>query len=161
MKKRMVRLVLIIGVMMSIIFTGCSFGTKDDKLNLLTSEEVLKQITNGIDEPKQMDIDPDFFTDNYGIDKAILESYSVRLPIEETYVNECAVFQVKDKKDIDKVKEGIEKRCNVLEGIWSKYNKEQYSLVKCRKVIDKDKYVLFVISENADKIEENFEEMFK
>ncbi|CDM68682.1 putative secreted protein [Clostridium bornimense] len=163
MKKRIGSLILAIGIIVSVVmtFTGCSFGGNDSDSSTLTAEEILEKITMNIDEPNQMDIDSDFFTDNYEIDKSILKSYVVRVPIGDKYANECAVFEVKDKKDIEKVEEGIEKRSKILENNWKGYIPEQYDLVKSRKVVTKGKYVLFVISENSDKIEENFEEIIE
>ena len=163
MKKRIGSLILAIGVGISVAmtFVGCSFGSKDSDSNSLTAEEVLEKITKNIDEPNQMDIDSDFFTDNYGIDKSILKSYVVRVPMGNEYVNECAVFEVKDKKDIEEVEEGIEKRSKILEDTWKNYIPEQYDLIKSGKIVTEGKYVLFVISENADKIEDNFEEILE
>lgn len=161
MKKRIVSLMLVIGLGISLpmTFMGCSFGSEDSDSSTMVAEEVLEKITMNIDEPNQMDIDSDFFSDNYGIDKSILKSYAVRVPMGNEYANECAVFEVKDKKNIEKVEEGIEKRSKILENNWSGYIPEQYDLVKSKKVVTKGKYVLFVISENADKIEDNFEEI--
>lgn len=163
MKKRIGSLILAIGVGISVAmtFAGCSFGSKDSDSNSLTAEEVLEKITKNIDEPNQMDIDSDFFTDNYGIDKSILKSYVVRVPMGNEYANECAVFEVKDKKDIEEVEEGIEKRSKILEDTWKNYIPEQYDLIKSGKIVTEGKYVLFVISENADKIEDNFEEILE
>ena len=163
MKKRIGSLILAIGVGISVAmtFAGCSFGGNDSDSSTITAEEILEKITMNIDEPNQMDIDSDFFTDNYGIDKSILKSYVVRVPMGNEYVNECAVFEVKDKKDIEEVEEGIEKRSKILEDTWKNYIPEQYDLIKSGKIVTEGKYVLFVISENADKIEDNFEEILE
>ena len=153
--------IIVIGVSLMVTFMGCSFGNKDNKSNSLTAEDVLEKITKNIDESSQMDIKSDFFDDNYGIDKSILKCYGVRVPIGDESASECAVFQVKNKKDIDKVEAGIKKRSKILKDIWSKYNTDQYELVKSSKVVTEGNYVLFVVSQNADKIEENFKEITK
>lgn len=133
--------------------TDQSFTEEDPTV----SKETFFVVTDGIELPATIDMPPEMFADTYGIDTELLESYSVNMPMMNVTATEIAVFEVKDEASIDAVKAGIEKRQKALEEQWKSYLPEQLELVQNYKVAVKENLVLFVISENADKIVENFE----
>lgn len=129
--------------------------------NNISTKEVYANVTKDLEAAKQIPMDGDLFKDNYGIDTSILEDYNVMMPMMIVKARECAIFKVKDVKDIPKVVDGINKRLNTLENTWKQYLPDQYELVKNKKIIQKDKYILFVIDEHADKIVQNFNNIIK
>lgn len=121
------------------------------------SKETFFVITDGIELPATVDMPAEMFADTYGIDTELLASYSVNMPMMNIAATEISVFEVKDKANIDAVKAGIEKRQKALEEQWKSYLPEQLELVQNYKVAVKENLVLFVISEEANQIVENFE----
>lgn len=133
--------------------TDQSFSAEDPTV----SKETFFVVTDGLELPATIDMPEEMFADTYGIDTGLLESYSVNMPMMNVTATEIAVFEVKDEANIDAIKAGIEKRQKALEEQWQSYLPEQLELVQNYKVAVKGNLVLFVISEHADQIVENFE----
>lgn len=130
-----------------------SFSAEDPTV----SKETFFVITDGLELPATVDMPEEMFADTYGIDTGLLESYSVNMPMMNVAATEIAVFEAKDEASIDAIKAGIEKRQKALEEQWQSYLPAQLELVQNYKVAVKGNLVLFVISEYADQIVENFE----
>lgn len=133
--------------------TDESFSAEDPTV----SKETFFVITDGVELPATVDMPEEMFADTYGIDTGLLESYSVNMPMMNITATEIAVFEAKDEASIDSIKAGIEKRQKALEEQWKRYLPAQLELVQNYKVAVKGNLVLFVISEDADQIVENFE----
>lgn len=131
---------------------------EQDTVDTATSElgNLVETITEGVELPNQIAMLPEMFADTYGIDTNLLKDYYVSISMMNVQATEIAIFELKDEKDADIVMEGIEKRQKGLEEQWSSYLPEQYELVKNYKVEQKGNKILFVISEQADKIVDNF-----
>ena len=136
---------------------------EQDAVDTATSElaNLVETITEGIELPNQIAMLPEMFMDTYGIDTNLLEDYYVSISMMNVQATEIAIFELKDEKDADAVMEGIEKRQKGLEEQWSSYLPEQYELVKNYKVAQKGNKILFVISEQADQIVDNFNNMIE
>lgn len=131
------------------------------KTKTYKASKVMKAALKGIELPSMMDMTDDMMADTYGINKKLLSSYSVKMPMMITHATECSVFVVKKKASVKQVKKGIEKRVKALEETWSQYLPDQYELVQNYKVVVKGKCVLFVIAEDADAIVKNFKAYVK
>lgn len=130
-----------------------NYGEQDPSV----AKETIFVITDGIETVANADMTEEMFADTYGIDTSLLASYSVQMPMMNVHAEEIAVFEVKDEKDIDAVKAGIEKRQKALEEQWSRYLPEQYELVKASKTVVKGNLVLYVVSAEADQMVAKFE----
>lgn len=86
----------------------------------------------------------------YGINASDLEEYVCMMPLMGVHSTEFFIAEVKDGK-MDTVKAGIAKRQADLDAQWSQYLPDQYELVKNYKLVTNGNYVLFAISEYADK----------
>ncbi|QMV44962.1 DUF4358 domain-containing protein [Cohnella cholangitidis] len=117
---------------------------------------MLKQV----EQPKLMDMGEDQVEESYGIDMKLLADYTVRMPLMNVKTNEIAVFKVKNAKDIDAVKKGIEKRAEAVQKQFETYLQDQYELAKNYKIVTNGNYVLFLISESADELEKVFNATF-
>jgi hypothetical protein len=73
---------------------------------------------------------------------------------------EFFMAEVKEDKMKD-VEAGIAKRIESLKQTWEQYLPDQYELVKNAKTVKVGNYILFVVSENADKAEELFTQAFQ
>ena len=113
-------------------------------------------ITEGIELPALVPMPEEMFNDTFGIDTSLLKDYYVGMPMMNVHATEIAIFEVNNEADVDKVMAGIEKRQKALEEQWKTYLPDQYELVQNYKTAVKDNKVLFVISDQADTIVENF-----
>ena len=86
----------------------------------------------------------------YGINASDLEEYVCMMPLMGVHSTEFFIAEVKDGK-MDTVKAGIAKRQADLDAQWSQYLPDQHELVKNYKLVTNGNYVLFAISEYADK----------
>lgn len=120
------------------------------------STEMIFMMTDGLEMPAQMAMDETMFADTYGIDTNLLASYTVNMPLMAVHATEVAVFELKDAKNAEAIMAGIEKRQKALEDQWQSYLPEQLELVQNYKTAVQGNFVLFVISEHANQIVENF-----
>lgn len=86
----------------------------------------------------------------YGINASDLEEYVCMMPLMGVHSTEFFIAEVKDGK-MDTVKADIAKRQADLDAQWSQYLPDQYELVKNYKLVTNGNYVLFAVSEYADK----------
>lgn len=86
----------------------------------------------------------------YGINASDLEEYVCMMPLMGVHSTEFFIAEVKDGK-MDTVKAGIAKRQADLDAQWSQYLPDQHELVKNYKLVTNGNYVLFAVSEYADK----------
>ncbi|MEG0579112.1 MAG: DUF4358 domain-containing protein, partial [Niameybacter sp.] len=113
-------------------------------------------MTEGLELPMMNAMMEDMFKDTYGIDTNLLKDYYVDMPMMMVHSTEIAIFELNDEADADKIMEGIEKRQQFLADQWQTYLPDQYELVQNYKTAVKGDKILFVVSEYADKIVENF-----
>lgn len=117
------------------------------------------KITEGIELPGSMPMTEDMLKDTYGIDTSLLKDYYVSMPMMMVHATEIAIFELNDEADVDAVMAGIEKRQQGLAEQWKTYLPDQYELVQNYKTAIKGNKVLFVVSESAEQIVENFNAM--
>lgn len=113
-------------------------------------------ITEGIELPSLVPMPEEMFNDTFGIDTSLLKDYYVGMPMMNVHATEIAIFELNNEADVDTVMAGIEKRQKALEEQWKTYLPDQYELVQNYKTAVKGNKVLFVISDQADTIVENF-----
>lgn len=124
--------------------------------NLSASELYNKVVTSDLNIPSLVEMDSQFFADTYGIDTSLLKSYKVNMPMMMVHASEIAVFELNNASDAQKVMDGINKRVSGLKAQWESYLPEQLELVNNYKTATKGNYIIFVVSEHADTIINNF-----
>ena len=97
----------------------------------------------------------------YGINPEELEEFLLYIPKTNIEANEIGIFKVKDTKNIDNIKEKVENRIKMQADIFKDYLPEEYYLIEKHVLKTKDNYILFIISEETETIEEIFDESFK
>lgn len=125
----------------------------------LSASQVYKKVTAGFEFPAQTDINADMFKDLYKINRAYVKSYQVKMPMMSVHSNEIAVFQVKNKKYMDKVLPKVQARLKAIQT--NAFYPEQITVAKKGKVVTKGNYILLVVDENASKIINKFKSTVK
>lgn len=121
------------------------------------SQELYYVLTDGIELPASMNMDPAILKDTYEIDTDTLASYVAYMPLANVIATEISIFELKEGNSAEEVKAGIQKRVDSLLEQWERYLPAQYELVQNHKIVEKDNYILFVVSEHADTMVERFE----
>jgi hypothetical protein len=96
----------------------------------------------------------------YALDPSLVSEYMIFHAMINVRSDELAIFKVKDKKDIDKIKAGILKRQEMLNNIWKQYLPDQHEKVKNYVIVEKDNYIMYSISDNQEKAKEIFNSFF-
>lgn len=95
------------------------------------------------------------------LDLSLLEEYSFNIPLMNIKCDEITIMKVKNESDIPTVKAAIEERHKVVLSSFEHYLIDQYEIAQKAKVIVNGKYVMFLITENADKGVEIFNKAFE
>lgn len=125
----------------------------------LSATQIYKKITTGLEFPAQVTMNVDMFKDQYKINRTYLKSYLVKMPMISAHSNEIAVFQVKNRKYMNKVLPKVKNHLKTIQN--NAFYPEQVALAKQGKVVTKGNYILLVIDENADKIINTFKKTVK
>ena len=124
----------------------------------LTSQQVVNEITEGMDFQNHMTLDAEMLKDYYGIDESILEDYYVQFPMMSFQITEIGVFRVKDEKDVQTVLDAVNKRGEDIGISLYPSLEETYN---ARVSEAKGNYVLFAIADNAADIQTAFNNVVK
>lgn len=130
----------------------------DEKPITSFTDKIVKEMLEKIDQPGLYDLDLEGMKDYYGVDPEIVEEFTIKIPAINLIANEVAVIKVKDIKDIDTVKKGMEQRAVDIQSMFEHYLPEPYKNAQNYKIAAKGKYVLFLVSESADELEKAFKE---
>ncbi|WP_058304087.1 DUF4358 domain-containing protein [Gorillibacterium timonense] len=154
-------MLLILVVLLSLAAAGCTNMKKTAAAEpTLPPQEMVDDILKQVEQPSLIDIQADAVKDMYDIDPALLETYVIKMPMMNIKTNELAILQVKEEKDLPTVEAGVKKRAEAVQKQFETYLPDQYENAKNYKLVTKGNYVLFVISEDADKIVSLFEGYF-
>ncbi|MBH5319072.1 DUF4358 domain-containing protein [Paenibacillus sp. GSMTC-2017] len=126
-----------------------------------STKEIVEAILAKVEQPAQMPVEGEMLKDMYHLDAALLEEYTIKMPMMNVKTNEIAVLKVKDAKDIPTVEEAIKKRATNVQKQFETYLQDQYENAKNYKLVTKGNYILFVIAEDADKMVAEFETLVK
>lgn len=122
--------------------------------------EMMDAILAAVEEPSQIDMNAEMIKDMYHFDPALAEQFVVKMPMMNVKTNEIAIFKLKDAASLPTIEEGIKQRATDVQKQFETYLPDQYENAKNYKIVTQGNYVLFVISNNADEIIEQFNSFF-
>jgi len=131
----------------------------DENPSASSTDKILNAMLEKIEQPSLMDLAPEELKNYYDIDPDFVEEFTIKTPAFNLMANEIAVIKVKDVKDIEAVKKGMEKRASDVQKMFEQYLPEPYKHAQNYKIVDKGNYVLFLISESADDLVKAFTEV--
>jgi len=123
-----------------------------------STDKIVNTMLEQIEQPGLIDLTLEGLKDYYGIDPEIVEAFTIKTPAFNLIANEVAVIKVKDVKDIDAVKKGMEQRAIDVQKMFEQYLPEPYKNAQNYKIAAEGSYVLFLISESADDLVKAFKE---
>lgn len=137
--------------------TGNS-GAVEEKV--IPVKEIADKIKEEIKLGMMGTMDEDRAKEFYALDPGLVSEYVIYHAMINVRSDELAIFKIKDKKDIDKIKAGILKRQEMLNNIWKQYLPDQHEKVKNYVIVEKDNYIMYSISDNQEKAKEIFNSFF-
>jgi|GEM_PF-619977 len=112
--------------------------------------------------PEGMELTGELLDDFYaGLSEIELKQCVIYIPTFNLNASEIALIELKDMKDEARVLEIIANRLSNLDNTWKEYLPQQYELVKNAKIVQNNSFIMFVIAERAEEIEEAFNELFE
>lgn len=150
---------MLFAFVMANFLTGCF--SSDTETKNPSVEDIGNNIKESVDFSDMVEVDKDKFERIYGIDTDKVEEFFAYAPSSNISASELAVIKVKDSSDLDYLKEKINMRVEKQAKSFKDYLPEEYYLIENHILKSKKDYVLFVISNDADEIEEIFDASFK
>lgn len=153
---------ILIGVIaLGLLLAGCSKDQPAEADPKLTAKEMADSMLEEVEQPELIELEPEQVKNLYNLDSEMLEDYSIRIPMMNVKTNEMAILKVKDEKDIPKAESAVKQRAENVKKQFETYLPDQYENAKNYKLMTKGKYVLFVISEDADKLVNVYNSFFE
>ena len=98
----------------------------------------------------------EMITESCGLDFSLLSEYSLNDPMMNVHAHMLYVAKVKDEADVPAVEEAFGKRLTLMQDIFSTYLPAQYDLAMAGQVVSNGKYVLMVVSNDAQAVVDEF-----
>ncbi|MCE5172759.1 DUF4358 domain-containing protein [Paenibacillus profundus] len=152
--------VLMLTIILSLVLSACSSNKETPIEATLPTKEMADQMIAQVEQPALIELQADMVKELYHLDLALLEEYTIRIPMMNVKTNEIAILKVKDAKDIPAIETAIKQRASEVQKQFETYLPDQYENAKNYKLVTKGNYVLFVISENADELVKTYDSFF-
>lgn len=108
-----------------------------------------------------MRLEADAMQQLYGVDPALLEDYSVAVPGMNIRVNEIALMQVKDEKDLETVENALKQRQASVVGVFEHYLPDQLEIAQNAKIGHVGNVAYLIIHEQAAEMEPVLQQMLQ
>lgn len=177
-------------LMVMVLLAGCSSASNNEEADETTAsfddivmnikEQVAEDLKeDGVEEEVMVDGDLAFFLEtdltasedsdpsvsiwieNLGLNTEEIENGKVITAMMNVNADEFIVLEAKDEKQVDSLRESLEKELDNQDQTWSQYLPDQHEKVKNNLIVTKDKFLLYVTYDNPEKIEEVFKNSFE
>ncbi|GIQ70404.1 DUF4358 domain-containing protein [Xylanibacillus composti] len=156
--KRFLPIMLAVSVVAQMLL-GCSgnSGASEE----LTAVEVGRYIQQAasLDDMKQGDWEK--LQKLFHIEAEKVEDFVLYTASSNVKADELAVIKAKDANEVDTLIENIQKRIDAQSVKFQGYRPEEYYLIERHVLKTKGRFILFAVSEEADRMEEVFDEALK
>ncbi|CAG7839734.1 hypothetical protein Z959_02780 [Clostridium novyi B str. ATCC 27606] len=156
-KKILITLFLLI--FSTCIFSACSNSAESNKN--VAIKDISEKISSVTDVSQMKQGNAEKLKKLYNIDSKEAEEFILYTASSNIKVNEIAVIKVKDSNQIEDIKKKIGKRIEKQSESFKDYLPKEYDLIEKHILKNKDNYVIFIISKDAEKIEKVIDESFK
>ncbi|MDT9717885.1 DUF4358 domain-containing protein [Paenibacillus sp. ClWae2A] len=140
--------------------TGCttSNGEETKKLSAIEVGEYIGQAVN-LDDMKKGDLNR--LDRLYQIDAESVEDYLLFTAVSNVKADELLIIKVREEKNLDFVLARIEQRIDAQLDKFRDYRPEEYYLTQKHVLKRTGRLILFAVSEEADQIEQTFDEALR
>lgn len=155
-------LILVITVIASItvLMWGCGSDKSKTEKNPQVSD-IMSEIKKTMDVSQMTEVKEDKLKKLFNIDSNDIDGYSIYISSSNIESSEVGIIKLKDSSDANRIKEKVENRIEQQSNSFKDYLPEEYQLLQNHVLKVKDKYIFYVVSKDADKIENTFDGFFK
>ena len=157
MKKNVFALTVIMVIILALL-TGCS--SKDTTSKEPSIDEIDQNINDDVDISNMVESDSDKLEKLYDIDIDKVENFKLYTAKTNIEANELLILKVKNEEDIGDIKEDINDRIESQTNSFKDYLPDEYFLIEKHVLKSNGNYIIFIISEEAEKIESLFDKSF-
>ena len=157
MKKNVFALTVIMVIILTLL-TGCS--SKDTTSKEPSIDEIDQNINDDVDISNMVESDSDKLEKLYDIDIDKVENFKLYTAKTNIEANELLILKVKNEEDIGDIKEDINDRIESQTNSFKDYLPDEYFLIEKHVLKSNGNYIIFIISEEAEKIESLFDKSF-
>lgn len=108
-----------------------------------------------------MELDETSLKDVFGLDSEKYEEAAGYMAMMNVKAADLVIVKAKTAEDVADLKAGLEARQETNAQIWSAYLPDQYEIVKNYQLIEKGRYLLYAVAEDAEGIAAAFEAYFE
>ena len=157
MKKNVFALTVIMVIILTLL-TGCS--SKDTTSKEPSIDEIDQNINDDVDISNMVESDSDKLEKLYDIDIDKVDNFKLYTAKTNIEANELLILKVKNEEDIGDIKEDINDRIESQTNSFKDYLPDEYFLIEKHVLKSNGNYIIFIISEEAEKIESLFDKSF-
>lgn len=157
--KKIIASVFLIIVAMCAL-AGCGSSEKSTAKSP-SAKDIRGKIKQAVDISQMKEGDAAKLKKLYDISSDEIEDFVFYMAPSNIKADEILVIKAKDANSISSIKDKISKRIEKQSTSFKDYLPDEYFIIQKNIVKTKDKYVIFVISKDAEKISNAFDESFK
>lgn len=154
--KRATALITLLAVLVLLPACGASAPPESDATALEIWEDINTQLPEG-SFPRLMELDQNGFEDFYSLTDKQVSEFVAYIPMMNVKATEIVIIKAVSGKAGD-VEAAMKLRQETALKTWETYLPDQYELVKNYRLVTNGDWVLFVVSEHAETIEQIFNE---
>lgn len=151
--------IMILILISAVLMAGCS--KSQDNAKSPAVKDINEKIKETVDISNMREGDENKLSKLYKINLDDVEEFVLYTAPSNMKSDEIAILKVKDSKNVDSIKEKISQRAAAQAESFKDYAPEEYYLIQKNILKSQGNYILFVVSENVDKIQEVFDGFFK
>lgn len=154
--------VLLLTVLVAVMISACGSSNNAETAYepSMTTKEMVDSVLADFEQPSLMELPAENVGTLYHLDPALLEEYTIMTPMMNIKTNEIAVLKVKNPEDVATVEAGVKQRAEDVQKQFETYLPDQYENAKNYKLTTHGKYVVFIISDIAEDLEQAFNKFF-
>lgn len=158
-RSKKIFVVALVIALSSTLLSSCSSSKEGGKQPSI--QNIVEEINNKVDISTMKEGDNDKLQKLYDIDDDKLEDFVLYTAPTNIEADEILILKVKDEKDLNNIKDKISKRVEEQSDSFKDYLPDEYYLIEKHILKEHDKYIIFVISEHSEEIENIFDKSFK
>ena len=140
----------------AVLLSGCQKSESAD----FRPADVKDKLTDGITLPEMVDASDGAFYNKYDIDKDKVAGYVALFCSSGATADEVVLIELNDKADVPEAVEQLRKRKKDVFESFENYVPSEVPRIKSALIISKEKYVLYAVCDDTDKLSQNFEGLF-
>jgi hypothetical protein len=145
---------------MTVLTWGCGADNKKTEKNPQVLD-IMSEIKKTMDVSEMTEVKEDKLKKLFDIDPNDIDEYGIYISSSNIEASEVGIIKVKDASAANGIKDKIEKRIQQQSSSFKDYLPDEYELLQNHVLKVKDKYIFYVVSKDADKIENTFDGFFK